>query len=78
MRHRLEPPPLIYFSQALETHVGELSLLEYEVFESLKKNEVLSTNIHAGLDAKLTAGEVLADRIAAFGGCLKFRRSNWS
>lgn len=69
---------MIYVRQALEANAGGVSLVENEVIECLKKNEVPSANIYAGLDAKLTVGEVLADKIAAFGGCWKFRRSNWS
>ena len=63
---------MTYVRQVLETEVGEISALENEVLESLKKNEVLATNIYADLDAKLTRGEMLADRIATFGGSWKF------
>jgi uncharacterized membrane protein len=61
-----------YVRQVLEADVGEISALETEVIESLKKNELLSTNIYADFDAKLTTGEMLADKIAAFGGSWRF------
>src|SRR5688572_28074346 len=50
-----------YVRQVLETEVGEISTLEDEVLESLKENELLSSNIYADFDAKLTRGEKLAD-----------------
>ena len=61
-----------YVRQVLETEVGEISALENEVLESLKENEVLSSNIYADFDAKLTRGEKLADGLATFGGSWKF------
>ena len=63
---------MAYVRQVLETDVGEISALEAEVLESLKKNELLSTNIYANLDAKLTTGQMLADKIATFGGSWRF------
>ncbi len=61
-----------YVRQVLETEVGEISALENDVLESLKRNELLSTNIYADFNEKLTTGEMLADKIAAFGGSWKF------
>src|SRR6266540_4759925 len=63
---------MTYVRQVLETEVGEISTLESEVLESLKKNELLSTNLYADFDAKLTRGEILADRLATFGGSWRF------
>ena len=63
---------MTYVRQVLETEVGEISALENDVLESLKKNELLSTNIYADFDAKLTRGEMLADRLATFGGSWRF------
>lgn len=63
---------MAYVRQVLETEVGEISALENEVLESLKKNELLSTNIYADFDAKLTRGGMLADRLTTFGGSWKF------
>src|SRR5690349_15361173 len=57
---------MTYVRQVVETEVGEISALENEVLESLKKNELLSTNIYTEFDAKLTPGEMLADRLATF------------
>ena len=63
---------MTYVRQVVETEIGEISALENEVLESLKKNELLSTNIYAEFDAKLTPGEMLADRLATFGGSWRF------
>lgn len=63
---------MTYVRQVLETEVGEISTLENEVLESLKKNELLSANIYADFDANLTRGELLADRLATFGGSWRF------
>ena len=61
-----------YVRQVLETEVGEISALEAEVLDSLKKNELLSANVEADMDAKLTRGQMLADKLAAFGGSWRF------
>ena len=63
---------MAYVRSVLETEVGEISALENEVLQSLKKNELLSANIYADFDTKLTTGEIFADRIASFGGSWKF------
>ena len=63
---------MAYVRQVLETEMGEISALENEVLESLKKNELLSANIYADFDTKLTTGDMLSDKLAAFGGSWKF------
>jgi len=63
---------MAYVRSVLETEVGEISTLETEVLESLKKNELLSANIYADFDTKLTTGDMLSDRLAAFGGSWRF------
>jgi uncharacterized membrane protein len=61
-----------YVRQVLEAEVGEISVLESEVLESMKKNELLSTNIYADFDQKFTTGQIVADKIATFGGSWRF------
>jgi uncharacterized membrane protein len=63
---------MAYVGEALRQDVGEISVLETEVLESLKKNEVLSANIYSDFDSMRTAGESLADKLAMFGGSWKF------
>lgn len=61
-----------YVHSLLESDKGELSELEQEVLESLKKHEIISSNIDDELQEEWTYGEKLADKIAEFGGSWKF------
>ncbi len=61
-----------YVQSAIEDDKGELSALEHDVVRSLEEQELLSKNINAEYDRRLTAGERLADKIADFGGSWKF------
>ncbi len=61
-----------YVHSLLESERGELTSIEQEVVESLRQNELLSTNIDVELDQKLSFGENLADHIAEFGGSWMF------
>jgi uncharacterized membrane protein len=61
-----------YVRDVLQMEPGEVSALEQEVLESIKKNEPLAANIYADFDAKRARGERLADKIAEFGGSWKF------
>jgi uncharacterized membrane protein len=61
-----------YVKDVLEKEKGELSTLEEQVMKSIKENELLSKNINVEFDQKLTLGERLADKIAAFGGSWRF------
>ena len=57
-----------YVHSLLESEKGELTLLEKEVVDSLRKQELLSKNIETEFEQVWTFGERLADRIARFGG----------
>ncbi len=61
-----------YVHSLLESEKGELSSMEQEVLQSLKENEILSSNVDAQFEQSWTFGERLADRIAAFGGSWVF------
>lgn len=61
-----------YVHQLLESERGELSNLEHEVLDSLKKHELISANIEQEMEQNRTFGERLADRIAEFGGSWTF------
>jgi uncharacterized membrane protein len=61
-----------YVEEALRAQIGELSKLDEEVVQSLKEQEVVTENLNAGLDAALTPGERIADRVAEFGGSWRF------
>jgi len=61
-----------YVKELLQDEIGELSDLDNEVIESLRQNELLSSDIGKELQDKLTFGERLSDRIAEFGGSWRF------
>ena len=61
-----------YVKSLLEAERGELTALDNEVLESLRQQEILSRNPEEELQAGLTAGQRLADRVAAFGGSWRF------
>lgn len=61
-----------YVHDLLESDKGELSELEKEVLENLKKNELISTNVEDEFNEEWTFGERIADKIAAFGGSWSF------
>ncbi len=58
--------------EVLETEKGELSALEKNVLDSLKKHRTISGNVNSKFDKKLTMGERMADQIADFGGSWRF------
>jgi len=61
-----------YVKEVLEDEIGELSVLDQEVIESLERHEILSSDIIKQFERKLTFGERLSDQIAEFGGSWKF------
>jgi uncharacterized membrane protein len=61
-----------YVQSLLEAEKGELTVLDKEVLESLRQQEILSRNPDEELQTTLTQGQRLADRIATVGGSWKF------
>lgn len=61
-----------YITNVLETERGELSTLEAEVIKSMKQHEMMTKNINAEFESKLTFGQRLSDKIAEFGGSWRF------
>jgi len=61
-----------YVEDVIKADKGELSALEEEVVESLKKQELLSENINDEYDKSLTLAERVADKLADFGGSWRF------
>ena len=60
-----------YVRSLLEAERGELTTLDAEVLQSLRDQELLSRNPETTVEPS-TAGERLADRVAAFGGSWRF------
>jgi len=61
-----------YLHSLLASEKGELSSLEQEVVDSMRKHELLSSNVESEFEQKWTFGERMADRIAKFGGSWTF------
>jgi uncharacterized membrane protein len=61
-----------YVKDVLSRGKGEVSVLEEQVMRSLKEHELVSTNINAEFDRKLTFGERMADRVATYAGSWRF------
>ena len=61
-----------YVKEVLEDEIGELSVLDNEVIESLHQHEILASNIEEQFERRLTFGERLSDQIASFGGSWRF------
>ena len=60
-----------YVRSLLEAERGELTTLDAEVLQSLRDQELLSRNPETTVEPS-TAGERLADRVAALGGSWRF------
>ncbi len=61
-----------YVAHVLREEVGEITELERQVIESMRERELLSENIDAEFERRLSAGEWCADKLAQFGGSWKF------
>jgi len=61
-----------YLQNLLEAEKGELSALDREVIESLKRHETLAGNVDIEFEKELTFGERMADKLADFGGSWTF------
>ena len=61
-----------YIQDLLESEKGELTSLDQDVLESLKRHEILATNTDAEYEKDLTTGDRLSDRMADFGGSWTF------
>ncbi|NTU54580.1 MAG: DUF1003 domain-containing protein [Chlorobiaceae bacterium] len=62
----------LYVESLLEEEKGELTVLEKEVIEGLRKHEILAANPEIHFEKTLTLGQHLADMIASFGGSWRF------
>ena len=61
-----------YVKDVITADKGELSALEEQVIKSLREQELLSRNINVEYDRQRSIGEVMADRLADFGGSWLF------
>ena len=61
-----------YVKDAIKADWGEQSVLEEQVVKYLKEQELLSQNINVEYDRQRSLGEIMADRLADFGGSWLF------
>jgi uncharacterized membrane protein len=61
-----------YVKYVIDKSKGEVSVLEEDVIESLKKHDILSSNVNVEFENKLTLGERTADRMAKYAGSWHF------
>ncbi|WP_400263169.1 hypothetical protein ACFX5U_08900 [Sphingobacterium sp. SG20118] len=57
-----------YLTSLISTEKGELAVIDQDVLDAIQKNSILSENIQEEIEAELTTGQKLADKVAAFGG----------
>ncbi len=67
-----------YVEKILAEDKGALSSLEKQVIESLENQDILTENINKKFERKLSFGEIMADRVAKFGGSWRFILSFFS
>jgi uncharacterized membrane protein len=61
-----------YVEDLLKSERGEITALERDVVDSLRSQDILSTNVEDQIETERTFGERLADRVAEFGGSWTF------
>lgn len=59
-------------SMIIQQEKGDVDKLEKEVVDAITNNKLLSENIEDTADDELTTGQIIADRVAGFGGSWKF------
>lgn len=61
-----------YVERMLIEDKGALSNLEKQVIESLASQDILAENVNKKFERRLSFGEMMADKVAKFGGSWKF------
>lgn len=62
----------LYLTSLITAEKGELEIIDIDVMDAINNNSILSENIKDEIETTLTAGEKLADKVAAFGGSWAF------
>ncbi|MCZ2100892.1 MAG: DUF1003 domain-containing protein [Chitinophagales bacterium] len=62
----------LYLASLISQEKGELAIIDNDVMEAIKNNAILSENITEEIEAKLSFGQKIADKVAAFGGSWTF------
>lgn len=62
----------LYLASLIVQEKGEIARIDKDVMDAIKNNAILSENIQDDLEAELTVGQKIADRVATFGGSWTF------
>ncbi|MDR2223348.1 MAG: DUF1003 domain-containing protein [Flavobacteriaceae bacterium] len=62
----------LYLTYLVMEEKGAQAILDKEVMTAIENNSILSENIQDEIEAKLTLGQRVADKVAAFGGSWTF------
>ncbi|MGL4582706.1 MAG: DUF1003 domain-containing protein [Flavobacterium sp.] len=62
----------LYLTSLVMQEKGEMDILDKDVMNAIQNNAILSENIQDVIEAKLTLGQRIADKVAAFGGSWTF------
>lgn len=61
-----------YLTTLISQEKGELATLDRDVMQAIATNSILSENIQEEIEAELTFGQRIADKVASFGGSWTF------
>jgi uncharacterized membrane protein len=62
----------LYLTSLIVQEKGELAMIDKDVMDAIKNNSILSENVQEEIEAELTIGQKIADRVAGFGGSWTF------
>jgi uncharacterized membrane protein len=62
----------LYLTSLITQEKGEIAVIDRDVMDAIKNNAILSENIQDEIEADITFGQKLADKVAAFGGSWTF------
>jgi uncharacterized membrane protein len=62
----------LYLTSLITQEKGELALIDNDVVNAIKNNSILSENIQDEIEADITFGQKIADKVATFGGSWSF------
>jgi uncharacterized membrane protein len=63
---------MLNLSMIVQQEKGDIDKLEKEVVDAITNNKILSENFEDNIDDNFTFGQIIADRVANFGGSWKF------
>jgi len=62
----------LYLTSLIAQEKGELACIDADVMDAIRNNSILSETIREEMEAELTSGQKIADKVAAFGGSWTF------